>query len=309
MALRQQYIETAKSTQHDRLDYAAQFETTAQQLAFSTGLETGNRSILFIDVGKLCVHGGPLTDSNGFTSGEFVRPTNNPVQRALDSMGTGACHINWGAYGGTPEFREIQDIYSSIGADLWVFHERMPFVSGRQFLGTLAQYSEAEFEEHKDWWKLDSALLRFSANMDILSAYLSTGYFDGEMGYGLGGSFALRDEKFNKTWSVSVDTTYSDRDRGLQGGFSAQVNRHLVDERFALYGLYSTGNNMYSWENDRKFDFNEVGAGLSYTCPVDFIAGKRANFQIAGECIAGDLDDDSGKNIGGRLSVFFEVPF
>lgn len=319
---RQQAIDSIQAEQHGRL-HQVQLETTIQQVAFTYGHSFGDGSILFLDVGKMPVHAGPTTGYHGLSETEFLGASNNPIQRSLNAMSTGALHARWGFYGVQPAAKQDREqsfsqkfvsalagIPASIGADLYIFTERSPFITGRNYLETIAQLPDNEYEDHKDWYELDSGVLRVSSDTDFLSLYLSGGLYHGEGAYGLGGAINLeRDDDLHRTWSFSFDTNYGERERGMNFGFTTQVTRHFLGEKARVWGAFDSGNNNYTPLVDREQDFSQVRLGAGYTCPLGLGLRHDLSVGAAGELICGDTWSGSGEKLEGTLTFWMGAKF
>jgi|GEM_PF-5836938 len=259
---------------------------------------------LYFSFGKSDLSLGPERDEFKRSFSESLRPVNDPVQRALDSAGGGMLQV---AY-----------LLGFVKFEAFVFSERPPFESGRQYLSSVVNMDEDQFDEHRDWWNLNSFAARASlgnfkgkrANYYFFN--LSAGEYHNELDIEDDGeeihSHIMSSQLpfFEEDLIVSLDY-YEGNRKNLREGFSAQGSYFLNDD-LAVYGRLQLLEDHYIAEENRFVDYDQLGLGVSYAFKP-FRRVDALNLRLSAEIATGDHNEDIGDGVvpivGGQLNWSF----
>lgn len=177
-------------------------ETMYQEFAFGFSKVVGEgRAIVYVKGGKYLIDTATNHDINNETDLDRLRPVNSAVlNQVASTLAVGAGSI-------------IRvDESTTLQTDVYVFHDRLPFLSGEDFVANTASMSDSDFERHQKWAKIDSALFRVLISKEFrekfirrLDVYASAGSFDKNFG-GQAGVVWRIDEKNE----IRIDTSHND---------------------------------------------------------------------------------------------------
>ena len=228
-------------------------ETTFQEAVVSVGKVLGDgQAMVYLSVGKMRVNGGAEVDINANTTVGAVRPTNSNVEAMATAANTGA--IRAGVV-------KVLDNDVRVGTEVYFFHDQMPFINGSHYVGSVASLDQAAYNHHKDWYKLDSAMLRLFLSSENIDISLSVASYDGKGA--LAGSVTY---KINPSNNMILTGYVGDRDTMKAG--VALYYIHSVTENLAIYcGAEWASQFKDPLVSDRAFDQYEFVAGLRWKLP------------------------------------------
>ena len=252
-----------------RVDQMA-LETTIKELYLGyANVMGGGKGFVHVKIGKFRVESGATVDDNGLTLGENLRPWTSPVERGNNTAGTGAINIG------------NSFIYDDliVNFDIYFFHNRLPAIDGQNHIANIAMLghesdSDEEFENYREWWKIDSGLFRIllkSSNRSEI--YLTVGNAKGDgIFYGVGATYYLTDND-----SIKVDLVKG-RDSFLPEGAIFLIV-HKINDQWEIYAGADYRNNEYrplfSSSDNGKLDSSHVFVGAKWlACQVVFNDGS-----------------------------------
>lgn len=260
----------------ERLD-KIQTETSFQEVALTFAAQVPN-GVVFFRGGKFKVHSGPSVSEAGQTKLENVRVSNSVTQRALGTTGTGAVQMSWLT-------KLTHDL--DLRVDVVLFHERLPFISGKHYLAGVVSLSEEDFNRHDNLSDFDSQLLRAILSGENSEFYLTlANHKNGGMAYQVGGMYRLSGNSL-----VSVDYAEG-RKNVLDSGLSVFFVQNLT-ERLQLYLGYERLKNNYNpliasgSSEDNMIDTTEWFSGVRYS----LVNRSRAKWSVYGQY--GKLEGDN----------------
>lgn len=260
-------------------------ETTLQQLSVVIGVSTG--SVLFtIQVGKLFVTGGPEPKGQGtMTESELLTMRNSLVSKSLTAH-TGAIGIS--ASG------QVSESLNYL-VEGFVFHDRLPFINGNSYIASLVTQSGSAFDDQRNWWKLNSALLRAVFKNTLGSFYVALGHYKNSGGWAGGAGVSVN---FSRQDQLSIDMV-----RGREGFLSSGVQITYSHE----FNSNSTG--FISWQKLKRLysplsasekgnfvDGREIDVGAKFTILEKSLGSYQ--LQVDGSVYMVSLNQEGAKYDG-----------
>jgi hypothetical protein len=145
-------------------------ETMFQEFAIATGKILGDgQALIFLEAGKFKPETGPAVTKDGESALESLSPVNNRIQRGNGVAATGAVGLGYA--------RSLDGGNGAIKAEIFLFHDRLAFISGKDYVGAVASLEPDDYEDHKDIWKLDSTLLRVLLEQRKTDIYVAVGSY------------------------------------------------------------------------------------------------------------------------------------
>ena len=251
--------ETAAKQKIDERVDALKTETMVQEFAIVFGkpisISDGRDGLVYVKAGKFKIESGPKTaDGGGRSKLEAIRPVNSRVQRGGAVAPTGAV----GA-GLVKIFKRPGRDNWSIRTDLYLFHDRVAYISGQDYIGTVVSLEDNLYEEHKQLSNLNSGLLRTLISSKNFEFYASVGSYDGDTAFSAGLIANLTDKT-----SLLIDYYKGDRQQ-LKQGLSVFIS-HMLSEAVAVYAGYQQLQGSYqpTESNDpHDIDMEVVGVALN----------------------------------------------
>ncbi len=245
-----------------------QLETSIQELALNYATTVGNgNTILFFKAGKFGVNGGASTDNQNQTLLESYRPGNSAVQRANSTQGTGAFDLGI----------IYQKAGYSVRVDAYFYHYRLPFINADDYIANIVMIDKDIYEQHKRWFKIDSAMLRVLISGSQGEIYLTVADTQGDnLAVGAGAIY-----KLTKDDLIQVDVSYGNKQFMKAGASLFFV--HNVNNRFVIYGGVEYEKDrfipLFSMATNNKATTTATVAGLSYL----IVDNKNFNIRLSTE--------------------------
>jgi hypothetical protein len=175
----------AKNNVTNRLDQLVT-ETTYQEIAIELGYilsghYLGGEIALFARIGKFSVNSGNTKNSANQSELESVTAQNVLAQRGMGTSGTTAIQLS----------KVYRAKTYSIQGDLVVFHDRIPWLNAEQYVNTILNMDDSNWEKHDDLGDIDSAIAKILFENERMGAYIAAGNYDGENSYGVGFLFKI----------------------------------------------------------------------------------------------------------------------
>jgi len=282
-ALRQEIsnqAEAIRSQKQAELDHRVEeirTETMYQEFAigFSKVIKDGH-ILAFVKGGKFKIETGPALDRNNQSELERYRAANSWVQEQVAST----LALDAGIITRIDE-------NTSVRYDLYLFHDRIPFLSGKEFIATAATLDQDKYEKHMKWAKIDSSLLRVLINKNFskdsviqgVQVYGSVGSYSGKFG-GAVGLIA----KINENNELILDYVKNGSDlKNVEEGVSAFLIRHITDGLTVSAGFEHLNAVKRSLVSDTSSNEQNLIAGLAYTFINHKILGLMVKSTVKGE--------------------------
>ncbi len=279
-------------------------ETIVQEIAVELGyvLEAeynGGRVALFARAGKFNVSGGLSTGATKQTSLEKNTAQNILAQRAMGTSGTAAVNL-------TKIFKAEN---YSVQTDIYIFHDRIPWVSAQQYITSVLAMEQTEWEQHDDLSDLDSAMIRLLFENDKINLYVSVGSYDGEEAYAVGGML-----KISNRDRIYVDYFAGDRENVAEKGYSSYFTHDFGKLKYLGENVTGfTGAEAYEKAympnlfGVKKIDYEQFGLGLSKNGSSRVLGAKIGWKLKAGIYHIEGEDSLTGKNLGSDNYGMFTV--
>ncbi len=144
---------------------------------FSGVLGGEGKALVFLRGGRMTVDGSGLMTTDQSTLLEESKMTKGYTQHALQASLTNAAHFG---------FVKEMSHNVKVRADVFLFHNRMPFVNLENALANYGVMDDEEYETqiHED--NIDSHLARIIINSDYIDAYYAQGDYNGRKADGAG---------------------------------------------------------------------------------------------------------------------------
>lgn len=254
-----------------------QEEATFQEFAIRFGhklFQNENGALLvFGEVGKAGIEGN-LTGTSGFNS---TSPMAWWAPKGMSIQGTGEVKIGL-------EWMTQSNI--KVGFETYFFHNRSPVISGQRFITNLIYTSDADFQNQKEFWKIDSNMEKFYVKVPSKFAkvddqlYISTADSNGKRSVAAGGLVRILpklsiqvDSNFNHAnfdYAISEIATFH---------ASKKLSFYLVNEN--IKGLQST----YDQDKSgKKAKLSTAGVGITYRLVDLLLVGVKTSVDVNAEC-------------------------
>ncbi len=241
----QTYIGPVREEIANRVDDLI-FETSIQSVVFDVGFEQTNGAKLFASIGKEAVRPGSRTNANGFTSTDYFTAQKNIVQGAGGTASTGSIHL------GQSNKENTQKV------DLWIFANRSPFYSTEQYVSTRLQQDDETYNQERQWWELNSAVLGLSNKIsEEVEVHYYFGSYDGAPALGVGSEINV-----TETILLALDLHHGKRDE-LKEGLSCTIKQE-VGNGFYCYGRYDSFDEKYDYVKNTKLDYEQLSIGVGF---------------------------------------------
>lgn len=290
-------IHQIKLAQEQKLEQ--RFDTIEKDLTFEEFALKIGQKILQTDEGALLIFGqiGKTSIDPGLAQNTGLNSITPLVwwgPRGMTTTSTGALQmgLEW-----------ISKNNIKVGVESYFFHDRLPSVSQRRVLTELIYLNDQQFEQHENFWKINSNLQRFYVKIPSAVAktedqfYLSTGDYDGKRGTSAGLLIRIMPKV-----SVEVDAAFNRPQ--FDFAITEALKIHATD-KITFYFVNENTRNM-----SMRYDTNEVtskfmrlgsaGIGTTYRLINILIIGIEATLDINAECryfyenVASSIDDQFG---------------
>ncbi len=228
-------------------------ETTFQEFALGVGKVFEKNTLVYIKVGKFKINNGPSLNGSGQSQLEEYRYSNSRVQR-----GTGVAPTMAAGLGIVKMLKTKNNKPWSVRADLYFFHDRVSFISGKDYIGTVVSMETEAYEDHRELLTIDSVLLRGLIQSEKIDFYLSLGKYDDVYGFSTGVTLRLSDKN-----SLFIDYYKGDRLQ-LKQGLSIFLGRQ-VSPNLKIYMGYENLEDSYQpthYDGTKSLHIERIG--LSY---------------------------------------------
>lgn len=248
----------AKKNEIDGRVSDLKMETSFQEFAmvigkvFSTGMAKDDL-VLYVKAGKFKINHGPRSDENSQTQLESIRPGNSRVQRGgavapTVAVGLGLAKI----------LKNTQDDRWVVRAELYLFHDRVGFISGQDYVGTVVSMETPLYEKHLDTWEIDSGLARVLLQNKDFDFYVSVGKYDDKNGFSTGLTYRITEK--DKLYIDYFDGDRTQLKRGLSAFLSHDFSRNLT----AYIGYERIDDSYQPTEFDGTQDLEIESVGISW---------------------------------------------
>ena len=265
-----------------RLD-KIELETSIQEVSIVLGkVVKGGQAIMYVKAGKFHIHNGPKLNLNNRSSLEVIRAgTSSQTQRA-GSVAAGAA-VSLGT-----NYRLTND--KQLRIDTFFTHERMPFISGQQFVTGAVSLEPREFDEHRMWWRIDTAVLRTLFSSERGDVYFAFGSYDNDTAVQTGFSYRI-----SKSGTVHYDHYQGDRPYLKEGDSLFYV--HSLTSKLDLYAGIERLEDSYqptkTTRADGKVTATERTVGVSYLILQKQYGSKNNPVRLAARVNLEGVDESS----------------
>lgn len=270
-------IRANKQKELDHRVTKVKVETMYQEFAIGFSKVVKNGQILaFVKGGKFRIENGPALDRNNQSRLSQIRATNSWVQEQVaNTLAIDAGVIT----------RIDKD--TSIRYDLFLFHDRLPFLSGKEFVASAATLDQEQFDEHMKWAKIDSTLLRVLFNKNNIKNSIITGIqihgSAGSYSGNFGGSAGLV-AKIGEDNELIIDYVRNASDlKRVEEGVSAFFIRHITNRLNVYAGFEHLKEAKRPLISDESSDEQNIITGAGFTLINDRIFGLIVKSTIKGE--------------------------
>lgn len=293
----------AKTDISSRLDKLVT-ETSIQEVAIEIGYifegqYLGGQISLFAKIGKFKVHSGFETGDTDQTNLEEVTPQNVLAQRGMGTSGTTSINL-------TKIFRAQS---YTVQGDVYVFHNRIPWLSAEQYVTSILNMSQEDWEKHDNLSDLDSTMMRLLVESKSVNVYFAAGSYDGESSHGEGILFKI----------TQKDDLYFDYYSGNRENVAKKGSAVYYVHRFDRLPIL--GSKVSSFIGTEKYkeayapekygtdpiNYSQTGFGASKQVKTNF--GKQTVFWTfkAGIYRNRAHETESGKDLGSKNYGIFTV--
>jgi|GEM_PF-5315772 len=229
--------------------------------------------LIFGQVGKAAINGGlePNSGINSLTPLVWWGP------RGMRTESTGTVQLGL-------EWITKNDI--KVGVEAYFFHDRPQGVSGRLLANDLIYMDNAQFEQQRQFWEINSNLERFYVKMPSKIAktedqfFLSTADYNGKRAFGAGTLIRIMPKL-----SMEVDVALN------RPQFDYAITESLLfhaNDRLTLYFLNENTRNIrhgFDGDNTPKFmSVSSAGVGATYRLVEIRFVGIRGSVDVNAEC-------------------------
>lgn len=250
-------------------------ETSFQEVAVAI-----TNGVVFLKVGKFHFENGLSHLADGQTLLEDVRVVNMATARGTSTASTGAVQMSW-----IHQLNKNQQLK----LDAVLFHNRLPFISGKQYLAGVVNLSDEDFSEQDKVSRLDSKLLRAVINSEKYEAYLTVADFDGDQAFQVGGLYKLTENNI-------INIEYTKGREILERGASAFFIHNFTNRLQAYIGvekLENSYNPLIAKRSNMKVSTTETVLGVKYIVWNSKLWNQDLEWSVYGEAIKINDDDDS----------------
>lgn len=277
-------------------------------LRFSGILGGSGNSLVFLRAGKMTLESSARMNYAQQTALGEYRTQKSRTQYATGATGSLGAHIGY--------VQKLND-ETSVQADVYVFHNKMPYITYQNYLANYAVMDDDEYENQMHDDKINSELIRILFNSKYIDTFYATGDYDGREAQAMGLVF-----KIPQTGTkLTLDSYEGERIVLKQGrilGISQKIPLPFLDESWSLVayggqesleGSMQRINNFYN-DLDTEETFWGVKLGKEFSFFRDRVHGKVGlHFETYDKDSFDPVENNSTSESGYRAGYQLELLF
>lgn len=236
-------------------------ETSIQEISVGLAKKLSPNTVTYVKLGKGQIH------STGYENYEEDTIVQDRAKRSGGVVGTGFISFGY--------MREIDE--GIISTELVVYKARMPFVNVQEYVARVVNLDEENFEDQKEVYDLNSAMLKFSHIGD-----------DYKIGFSISRNNLVNEETVEGTfWAEKqitdkdkVQFTYFKSNNSYRSGLDSSTSvtyTHKLNKNYSVFGTAEVNkgfNNPYTAAKERD-DYEKYSLGVKWEYDL------KSNFTIS----------------------------